>query len=189
MKVISSNERAEQDNTGIYNMQNKLGFKVMGVALATVIALGLFGSASSANAAVDTQATTPAATAPATTKGIHLDKLVWDALVDSSLKATGLTKKQLRDAITDDKSLADVLRGLGDNVTAIEDAAKASVRSHIDQLVADGTLTRARADKLLKRLDTLSDKLINRKGWGHHKGTPTPQPTLQVTPTGTPSIQ
>lgn len=94
---------------------------------------------------------------------VHLTEMAWRALVNTTENVTGLSDQGLHDALSDGKSLADLLNGLGDNVSNVEATARDKVKDQLDQMVASGQLTRQQEDALLDGLDALLDRLLQRE--------------------------
>ncbi len=162
-------------------MQKKTWIKVMSAAFAVILMVGLFATTSSAQAAGSVDALAKGHKSKSKAE-FSLEKSLWDNLMTSAEKATGLDKDALRAAL-DGHSLADVLHSKNVDVAAVEATAKSDTRAAIDQLVADGKLTQKRADKIKSRIDSVTDKLVNKVRHAHKNVTPnaTQQPTVQPT--------
>jgi uncharacterized protein YidB (DUF937 family) len=63
----------------------------------------------------------------------------------------GLTADELRDALRDGSTLAELADEAGVNLDALVDAMLAPLRERLDAAVADGRITQERADAKLKR--------------------------------------
>lgn len=74
----------------------------------------------------------------------------------------GLTDAQLRDELSDGDSLADVARQKGKSVEGLKTAVRAAVKKDLDDAVADGDLTRERADDVYEKLSGEIDRLVDR---------------------------
>jgi hypothetical protein len=74
----------------------------------------------------------------------------------------GITTEQLRDALRDGSSIADIAAENGVDVQVVIDALVAEVQDHLDVAVADGRLTQAEADeKLAEATERITD-MVNR---------------------------
>lgn len=80
--------------------------------------------------------------------------------------ALGLTADELKTALGDDKSLADVAKDKGVDVQKVIDAIVASQTTAINQAVTDGKLTQDQATKLLTDVAARVEKLVNAQGIG-----------------------
>jgi hypothetical protein len=74
----------------------------------------------------------------------------------------GLTRAELRAELVKGKSLAQIAKEQGKSVDGLKAAIAAEAKSHLDQAVADGKLTREQADELLSRLQEHLDDIVNR---------------------------
>jgi polyhydroxyalkanoate synthesis regulator phasin len=90
-------------------------------------------------------------------------RVLMTALLNAAEKALGVPQATLRQELGTGKTLADVIKAHGGDVAAIKASAKAAVTDQINKAVADGKLTQDQANKLLAKLDTALDKLINVK--------------------------
>ena len=89
-------------------------------------------------------------------------RAVMNAVLDAAATVTNVDKATLLKEMSTGKSLADVVKAHGGDISAIETAAKGPITTSIQQAVTDGTLTQAQADKLTANLDKVLDKLVNR---------------------------
>lgn len=80
--------------------------------------------------------------------------------------ALGLTAEELKTALGDDKSLADVAKDKGVDAQKVIDAIVASQTKTINQAVTDGKLTQDQATKLLADAAARAEKLVNAQGIG-----------------------
>jgi polyhydroxyalkanoate synthesis regulator phasin len=124
------------------------------VSIAVLIALGtvMFGSTTAANAQ-----------GAAGDGRIRVVRALMTALLGAAEKALNLPQAALRQELGTGKTLADVIKAHGGDVAAIEASAKTAVTDQINKAVADGKLTQDQANKLLEKLDTALDKLVNTK--------------------------
>jgi hypothetical protein len=76
----------------------------------------------------------------------------------------GLTREQLRDALEDDKSLAQIAREQGKSVDGLKQAIRAEAEEKLSEAVAAGRLTEAQKSQMLERLDEHLDELVNATG-------------------------
>ena len=77
-----------------------------------------------------------------------------------------LTEAELREALVDGKSLADVAKAEGKTVAGLKAALVAAHRARLDEAVADGRLTKARADALKEQIADHVDEQVERSGFG-----------------------
>ena len=92
------------------------------------------------------------------------------ASIDTAAKALGVTSEELRTALRDGKSVADVAGEKGVDVQVVIDALVAEAQERIATAVSDGRITQAQADE---RLATLTDdvtKIVNGEGRGFGRG-------------------
>ncbi len=92
--------------------------------------------------------------------------------LDVAAKTLGMTDAELRTALMDGKSLADVAQDQGVPVDTLVSALVDSVTKNIDQAVADGRLTQEQADMFTKDLTARMTDRVNgvRPQWGDHGG-------------------
>ncbi len=76
----------------------------------------------------------------------------------------GLTDRQLFDELSSGKSLAQIAAQRGKSVSGLKAAMTASIRSRLDKLVAAKVITSAQETKVLSRLSSHLDQLINHTG-------------------------
>ncbi len=76
----------------------------------------------------------------------------------------GLSTDQLRTQLQAGKSLADVAKAQGKSVDGLKAAILAEAKKDLDQAVADGKLTAARAEQMLDRITANVDEMVNRTG-------------------------
>jgi hypothetical protein len=76
----------------------------------------------------------------------------------------GLTVDQVRDALHDDKSLAQIAGEQGKSVDGLKQAIRADAEQKLGQAVTDGRITAAQKQDMLERLDEHLDDLVNRTG-------------------------
>ncbi len=92
------------------------------------------------------------------------------ASIDTAAEALGVTSEELRTALRDGKSVADVAGEKGVDVQVVIDALVAEAQERIATAVSDGRITQAQADE---RLATLTDdvtKIVNGEGRGFGRG-------------------
>ena len=90
--------------------------------------------------------------------------------LDTAAKALGITTEELRTALRDGKTVADVAADKGVDVQVVIDALVADAQARIATAVSDGRITQAQADE---RLATLTDditKIVNGEGRGFGRG-------------------
>jgi len=81
---------------------------------------------------------------------------------DTAAKALGLTAAQLRTALQDGKSLAEVAKAQKVNVNTLINAIVTATEGQLATAVKDGTLTQARADKIKSVLTQTITNEVNR---------------------------
>lgn len=74
----------------------------------------------------------------------------------------GLSPDQLRQQLGSGKSLAQIAQARGKSGAGLEQAITASVRSRLDQAVADGRITKSQEQRRLDRLSQALPKIVNR---------------------------
>ncbi|MCC6222003.1 MAG: hypothetical protein IT201_00745 [Thermoleophilia bacterium] len=84
----------------------------------------------------------------------------------------GLTPAELLEQLKDGKSLAEVAEANGQTADGLVQALLDGAKTHLDQAVEDGRLTREQADELLERLENRLPNLVERdfpgpRGMGH----------------------
>jgi hypothetical protein len=104
-----------------------------------------------------------------------------DEKLDAAAKALGTTTDDLRSALRDGKSIADVAKDKNVDVNKVIDSMVTAAQARIDQAKTDGKLTQEQADRLKSDLKDRITKLVNgdfggRRGrgpglgrgfWGH----------------------
>ena len=76
----------------------------------------------------------------------------------------GLTVAQLREALHDDKSLAQIAGEQGKSVDGLKQAIRADAEQKLSQAVTNGRITDAQKQEMLERLNEHIDELVNRTG-------------------------
>jgi hypothetical protein len=76
----------------------------------------------------------------------------------------GLTSAKLREQLAAGKSLADVAKAQGKGVAGLQDALAQAARTHLQQAVKDGRITRAQADARIEDLTAELQALVRRSG-------------------------
>jgi hypothetical protein len=76
----------------------------------------------------------------------------------------GVTEDELREALRNGRSLADVAEAEGKPVDGLKEALLADAGARLDDAVADEKLTREQADRILERLREGIDRLVNASG-------------------------
>jgi multidrug efflux pump subunit AcrA (membrane-fusion protein) len=100
-----------------------------------------------------------------------------DEKFDAAAKALGITTDELRTALRDGKSIAQVAKDKNVDVNKVIDAMVAGAQARIDQAKNDGKIDQAQADRLKSGLKDRITKLVNgefaggpgpgRGFWGH----------------------
>lgn len=113
--------------------------------------------------------------------------------LDAAASAIGITPEELRTALRDGKSLADVAKGKGVDPEKVVSALVAELKAHLDQEVASGEHTQAEVDQKLaaatERIRAFVNGEIRKGGFGHHgprgprpDGAPAPAAPSSATP-------
>jgi len=76
----------------------------------------------------------------------------------------GLTAAELREKLRSGQSLAAVAKAQGKSVDGLKTAMLDEAKTRLDKAVADGKLTRARADEIYENLESRIDDIVNRTG-------------------------
>ena len=92
-----------------------------------------------------------------------------DVLAD----ALGMTPEEVRQALMDGQSVADLAKEQGVDVTKVVDALVAEAKAHLDEEVAEGDLTQQEADQRLEEIRTRIGEMVQQSGLpgpGHRDG-------------------
>lgn len=73
--------------------------------------------------------------------------------LDTAAEALGVTTDELRDALRDGQTLAEVAEAQGVEVDALVDALVAAAQERLDEAVIDGRITQERADEIAGTLE------------------------------------
>lgn len=150
----------------------------LGLALVLVVAGAVFAQNSTpgANATPVPGTTTPGTTAPGLGKGFGPFGMFrggqnnWTGF-DALAKALNLTPTQLFDQLHSGKTLADIAKAQGVDLTAVQNAMKTAqqdaFKAAIAQAVKDGKITQAQADWLQQGL---SNGWLGKGGFGFGMG-------------------
>lgn len=137
------------------------------VGLGTAVLPGVAGAATDAGAVVTDDAGSGAA-------GRHSGHPRLRQLLrqegEVAAEVIGISTTELRDALKDGQSVAEVAEANGVDPQGVIDAIVADLDGRLDQAVADGKLTQERADRVSERLPSRVEKLVNR-----HRGDQAPQ--------------
>lgn len=90
--------------------------------------------------------------------------------LDAAAEAIGVTKQELRSALRDGKSLARVAADEGVSKDALVTALVKAAQARLDEAVAEGRLTRARADERKADLEERITEAVDRVGFGRGPG-------------------
>jgi polyhydroxyalkanoate synthesis regulator phasin len=82
-------------------------------------------------------------------------------LMETAADYLGMDEADVREALRDGKSLADLAKDKAKSVDGLEQALLDAIREDADQAVEDGVLTKEQADRLVGKLRTLVDKLVD----------------------------
>jgi hypothetical protein len=83
---------------------------------------------------------------------------------DALAEALGLSEDDLHEKLRDGQSIADIAQDAGKNLDAVIDSLVQSVTEHIDEAVADGHLSRERADHRKAALKERVTDFVNGEG-------------------------
>jgi hypothetical protein len=81
-------------------------------------------------------------------------------LLEAAADYLGMDEADLREALRDGKSLADLAKEKDKSVDGLEQALRDEIRRDADQAVEDGALTKEQADRLVEKLRGRVDKLV-----------------------------
>ena len=104
-------------------------------------------------------------------------------------KTLGLTEAEVRDAISNGQTLAQLAEANGSSAAALVDAILADIKTHLDEKVAAGDMTQAEADARLADVETHVTDFVNNtkppQGRPGHPGGPGAEgDTVDTTATG-----
>lgn len=91
--------------------------------------------------------------------------------LDAAAEFLGLGEDELREALADGDTLADVAEERGKPVDGLVDALVEDARAHLDEAVEDGRLTEAMRDRIAENLEERVRALVT-EGFGGHQGGP-----------------
>ncbi len=83
--------------------------------------------------------------------------------LDAAATALGISEEDLRTALADDKSIAEVAKEKGVDVQKVIDAMVADTKTRLAEEVKAGRITQAQADERLKDLESRITDLVNGK--------------------------
>jgi lambda repressor-like predicted transcriptional regulator len=84
--------------------------------------------------------------------------------VEKAADYLGMDAADVRKALRDGKSLADLAKDKGKSVDGLEQALRAAIRKDADKAVDDGALTKQQADRIFRKLSTRVDELVEHGG-------------------------
>jgi polyhydroxyalkanoate synthesis regulator phasin len=100
--------------------------------------------------------------------------------LDAASTHLGLTEAELRDALSEGRSLAEVAKAEGESVDGLVQALVSEAEERIEAAVGEGRLTRTQANELKEDLEARITELVNRepgsrsgfrdRGFGHGFG-------------------
>ncbi|HEU4942697.1 MAG TPA: hypothetical protein VFT18_05480 [Gaiellaceae bacterium] len=95
--------------------------------------------------------------------------------LDTAAKYLGMTEAQLRSALEDGKTLAQIAKDKGKSVDGLVGALLGDARSRLDQQVEEGNLTRAEVNEMLSGLraritDMVNGRMPTHGRFGHRFG-------------------
>jgi hypothetical protein len=153
----------EKDRT----MDSKLKKLVAGAALAGALTVGTAGAAFAADgsSAGSTKGADPSAQParrhPAVRRAIRRGAVT---VITDTL---GVSRQQLRQALASGQTLRAYTTSLGKDPQAVIDALTNAANTKVDQLVAAGTITQARADTIKSKVPDRVAKLMDHQFGGH----------------------
>jgi len=83
---------------------------------------------------------------------------------DTLATALGMTPEELREALQSGKTIAQIAEEQGKSLDDVKDAMIAGFEKHLDEHVADGTLTREQADLRLEGFTSRLDQIVQKAG-------------------------
>lgn len=83
------------------------------------------------------------------------------SLIRATADVTGLTPQQVVEQLNTGKSLTQIAAGSGKTEQDVVAASRAKIASRLDQFVANGRITRQRADEVLKAFDENASNVMN----------------------------
>jgi hypothetical protein len=92
------------------------------------------------------------------------------SLIKATADATGLTNIQVMAELQSGKSLTQVAEAKGKTAADIIAAARATLKARLDQQVANGRLTQAKADEALAKFDTEAPTIMADTTLGENLG-------------------
>jgi lambda repressor-like predicted transcriptional regulator len=84
--------------------------------------------------------------------------------LDTAGDYLGMDEANVRAALRDGKSLADLAKDKGKSVDGLEQALRDAIREDADKAVEDGALTKEQADRLVEKFSDAVDELVERAG-------------------------
>jgi uncharacterized protein (DUF433 family) len=134
------------------------------VSIVTLAAC-LLGLGATAAWAEPTGGSEPAPGAPSgDTAGQHRHGRLLAAALKVAADTIGISPDELRQAVRDGQTVAEVAQSKGVDPAAVVDAIVAAGNTKIDEAVASGKLEDAKAAKLKEKLPQLADRLVNHTG-------------------------
>jgi hypothetical protein len=82
--------------------------------------------------------------------------------LEAAARYLGMEEADVRDALADGKSLADLAKEQRKSVDGLEDALRDAIREDADRAVDDGLLTKEQADRMVEKLGSTVDELVDR---------------------------
>ncbi len=126
------------------------------VSVASVLVAGTAATASAEAA--------PGRTAPDPTAQMFRPRLqVLKGALQVVLDTLGVSKQELRRALQEGATIAELAAAKGVDPKAVEDALVAKATSKLDEAVAAGTITQARADRIEQRLPERASNFVHRE--------------------------
>jgi lambda repressor-like predicted transcriptional regulator len=92
------------------------------------------------------------------------DRFAGTDLLDAAADYLGMSQADIREALRDGKSLADLAKDNGKSVEGLKKALRDEIRQAADQAVDDGALTRQQADRLVEKFSDAVNELVEQSG-------------------------
>lgn len=147
--------------------------RLASIGLASVIAVGVIGTAGIALADEPGSGTPPAgAQGEGPGGGRHVKQRIAHLTLADIIKHSGLTKDVFAQGFKDGKTINEILQANGKDPAAIEAAVLADLKTKLDEAVKNGKLTQDQADKAYQKGQEALPKFMSEvhKGPGEGKG-------------------
>jgi lambda repressor-like predicted transcriptional regulator len=91
-------------------------------------------------------------------------RLAGTDLVATAADYLGMDEADVREALRDGRSLADLAADQGESIDGLKQALRDAIRKDADQAVEDGVLTKEQADRVVQKLSGAVDELVEKGG-------------------------